>query len=203
MKNFSSPENIHQHTPRPKKDEKRCMGVLDVSSTLSKNFQSRPTHALVSRIEKLFSKFNSHTVLGDLGEELLKAKLQEQGWHNVAFADEKQRGDVAGVHPQTGEIVRFEVKAAKRDSQQRWQFCMNKAKKTSCSYSDFVFLLVIDEHGKIYCYLVPSAFFGRIKQIAISSHPTAYKGKLAPFRLRSESIDIYQSREIYQLGAKQ
>jgi hypothetical protein len=203
MKNFSSPENIHQHTPRPKIDEKRCMGVLDVPSTLSKNFQSRQPHALVSRIEELFSKFNSHTVLGDLGEELLKAKLQEQGWHNVALADEKFRGDVAGTHPETGEIVRFEVKAAKRGSQKGWQFCLNKANKTACGYSDFVFLIVVDEQGKIYSYLVPAEFFGRITKVSVSSHPTAYKGKLAPFRLRSESIDIYQSREIYQLGAKQ
>jgi hypothetical protein len=138
-----------------------------------------------------------------LGEWLLHAYLQLQGWHRVAFASEKRRGDVSGVHPKTGEIIRFEVKVARRGSQKAWQFCLNKAKKTACSDSDFVFLIVIDGNGAIYHYLVPSAFFGRISKFTLSSHPTAYKGKLAAFRLRSETIDIIQSQEIYQLGAKQ
>jgi hypothetical protein len=157
---------------------------------------------LVKRIEKLLAKFTSHVVLGSLGEMLLSAYLKSQGWHKV-FSGEKKQGDVSGVHPETGEIVRFEVKTAKRGSQRGWQFCLNKGTKTACSHSDFVFLLVIDEHGAIYRYLVPAPYFGRITQISISSHPTAYKGKLAAFRLRGEEIDIYQSKEIYQLGAKQ
>jgi hypothetical protein len=198
MKNFSLPTDLHNHTSRPKSLEKECKNVSCVTYNISKKINP---NALVKRIEKLIAKFTSHVVLGQLGEELLKAYLQGQGWHKVGFAGEKRQGDLSGVHPETGEIIRFEVKAAKRGSQGKWQFCLNKAKKTACSYSDYVFLLAIDEQGAIYRYLVPSAFFGRITQIAIS-HPTSYRGKLAAFRLRSEAIDIYQSQEIYQLGAK-
>jgi hypothetical protein len=206
MKNFSSPTNLHNPTSRSKETQKECRNVSYATYNLSKKISQPNNNALVHRIEKyktFLCRVVDHVLLGHLGEWLLHAYLQAQGWHKVQFASEKRRGDVSGVHPATGEIIRFEVKVARRGSQKAWQFCLNKPNKTACSHSDFVFLIVIDGNGAIYHYLVPSAFFGRISKFTLSSHPTAYKGKLAAFRLRSETIDIIQSQEIYQLGAKQ
>jgi hypothetical protein len=199
MKNFFSPTNLHNPPLRPKALKKS--GRVEDSGTSNLSKKITP-HALVKRIEKLLTKFTSHIVLGSLGEMLLAASLKSQGWHKV-YSGEKKQGDVSGIHPKTGEIVHFEVKTAKRGSQQGWQFCLNKGTKTACRYSDYVFLIVVDEHGAIYRYLIPSAFFGRITQISISSHPSKYKGKLAAFRMRSEEIDIYQAQEVYQLGLGQ
>jgi hypothetical protein len=202
MKNFFSPENLHKHPSSPKNIHKYGGYGGYGTSNLSKKI---PPHALVHRIERykhFLFRVVDHTLLGHLGELLLQAELEYQGWGRVQLSDEKLRGDVSGIHPKTGEIVRFEVKSAKRGSQGGWQFCLNKGSKTACSHADYVFLIVVDEHGGIYRYLVPSAFFGRITQISISSHPTAYKGKLAAFRMRSEQIDIYQAQEIYQLGVR-
>jgi hypothetical protein len=206
MKNFSSPTNLHKPPLRPKALKKSGRVEDSGTSNLSKKISQPNNNALVHRIERyktFLCRVVDHVLLGHLGEWLLHAYLQAQGWHKVQFSSEKRRGDVSGVHPATGEIIRFEVKVARRGSQKAWQFCLNKPNKTACSHSDFVFLIVIDGNGAIYHYLVPSAFFGRISKFTLSSHPTAYKGKLAAFRLRSETIDIIQSQEIYQLGAKQ
>lgn len=203
MKNFSSPKYLHHLTPSSKSLQKECKSASSATFNLSKKI-SNP-HALVNRIERikrLLLRFTSHTVLGRLGEMLLQAELQAEGWGRAELASEKHQGDISAVHPKTGEIIRFEVKTAKRGALGRWQFCLNKKNKTASSHSDYLYLLAIDEYGGFYRYLVPSCFFAGISQLTISSHPSSYKGKLSAFRLRGESIDIYQANEVYQLGAR-
>jgi hypothetical protein len=203
MNFFSFPENLHKPPSRPKNIHEYGGYGSYGTSNLSKKIHP---NALVKRIEKikrLLLRFNGHVALGKAGEILLQAELQAQGWHRVKLTFEKYQGDLTGVHPETGEIIRFEVKTAKRGGKLgRWEYCLNKDKHTAVNHADYLYLLAIDEHGAIYRYLVPSCFFANVAQFTLSSHPTSYRGKLAAFRLRSETIDIYQAQEIYQLGVR-
>jgi len=128
----------------------------------------------------------SHTDLGHAGE-MFAIELFKANGYIARKTDEKRNGDIAVICPKTGEIRRIEVKSATKSttSQKSWQFCINKGKKTSCDYADFCLLVLVDKNS-VFCYLVPCEVLHGLSCVKIHSHPTKYRGKLAPYILRDE-----------------
>jgi len=155
-----------------------------------------------SRLSASLVFHQKHTDLGHAGENLAIAMFEDLGF-KAYKTTEKQCGDIAVVCRKTGELRRIEVKTSTAciKTKSSWQFCINKGQKTSCRHADFVLLFAVDAH-KVFAYLVPSAFFGKIACIKIPSHPTKYRGKLAPFLVRG-SINFDAAKETYQLGLLQ
>lgn len=121
--------------------------------------------------------------LGNAGERLAIAMLQEAGFIAKKILNEKQ-GDIVATCPKTGEIFHIEVKTAtKSQDSNRWQFCLKRAKKTDNRHADYILFLAIDKND-VFSYLVPSEFFEEQKQFTITSHPVNYRGKIAAFRNR-------------------
>lgn len=141
----------------------------------------------------------SHTTLGDIGEDIAALHMRKAGYRvkrtKTAFS-----GDLLATCPQTGEILKIEVKAARahnRGKSQRWHFCLNKTRHTACGYSDFVLFVLMDDK-KHFLYLIPSSLL-QSQILTITSHPTRYRGKYAPFRQQSNKIDIASVRATAEL----
>lgn len=137
--------------------------------------------------------------LGQLAEIYVMGWLGSQGYQTRYTAQVGNvAGDVAATDTTTGEIHRIEVKAARPSTDGRWHFCIANG-RTDATDSDYVVLLVIDQHHKIYPYIAPSQTFTGITKFKISSHPTRYRGRLAPYRVRSDSINFQIAQDIYDL----
>lgn len=139
--------------------------------------------------------------LGALGEMYVKGWFGSQG---VSVQDTSRlyhKGDLS-ILTKYGETIRLEVKTAKEDIQNSYQFCLRKQGKTSISHSDYVVLLAMDNHGYLYRYFVPSGMFGDCQKCAITSHPMLYTGKLSQF-LVSEKNSLLQIIKNYRtIGVK-
>ena len=135
---------------------------------------------------------------GDYGEKYVANLLQSAGYRVEICSKSRHSGDLCICDPLTGEFLKIEVKTAFASALGRYQFCLFKPSFTDCSYSDYVALLCIDNHRKHYLYIINAALFQRAKSFTITSHPTRYKGKFAPFLIRSE-IDFEEIRETERL----
>jgi uncharacterized C2H2 Zn-finger protein len=152
-----------------------------------------------------FLRFNSkqskHYDLGHAGEKLAIAMLQDAGF-KAYKTGERNEGDIHAKCPKTGQLFRVEVKTASRsEARKNWQFCLNKPMHTSTSHSDYILLICVAEKD-VFTYLIPSSFLAGISQFCITSHPTKYKGKAAPFRTRG-SLSFQAACNVYELAMLQ
>lgn len=131
-----------------------------------------------------FLAFNStqskHYDVGRAGEKLAIALLQDNGF-KAYKPEEKFAGDIHAVCRHTGELFKIEVKTSLySETSRKWQFCLNKARHTSTSHSEYILLLCVAKNI-LFTYLIPSAFLAGMKQLSITARPSNYRGKVAPF----------------------
>jgi len=123
----------------------------------------------------------SHTALGVCGEMLVSRLLADQGYRQL---QSHKRGDLTVADPD-GVILNIEVKTARRDRQDCWQFCLYKAGKTDHRRADVVVLLCVSDKGLVTPFVIPQSAL-TVQKVAIQKSPTIYSGRLAKFR---QSID--------------
>lgn len=127
----------------------------------------------------------SRTGVGTLGELTAKQLFAESGYY-AARARRRRAGDLVVIDRATGEAHRVEVKTARRCSDGKWRFTLWKKGSTDHRDSDYVLLLAVLADGAVIPFLVPVAVLRDQRQAVITSEPTAYNGKLAPYRQRSQ-----------------
>lgn len=132
-------------------------------------------------------------VTGYLGEILILELLKDTRWR--AYQPRAHHiGDLVVTDTSTGEILKVEVKTARRGTYQgRWQFLLRKHDQhgvTDISHSDIVILLAIDDNNRIYPYVIPSKFMEQRTKVALTSHPEKYSGRIASFRQSIKSLSL-------------
>lgn len=142
--------------------------------------------------------YSSPQTLGKYGEQFAFAWLKSSGYVVADVSQDSGNGDLRVTIPDTGEIVRVEVKTATRGNDNRFQFCL-KNRFADIQESDYVLFLIVDRHSTLYHYVVPTAILGKTSKLSLRTHPTRYRGKIAPFLIRSESIDLSDIQTTYQL----
>lgn len=148
---------------------------------------------------KFWIRFATHQGLGEMAETYVLHWFRFNGFIARHTAQRKHQGDVTITDTSTGEIIRIELKAARPSTDGNWHFCMRKKGKTSAYHSDFVVMLAVDDYHKIYRYIVPIGLFNKTSHVKLSSHPTRYKGKFAPFLVRDDAIDLNDILTTYEL----
>ena len=138
------------------------------------------------------SHLSPHIQTGHAGELYLIERLRASGYiarkqHQILYC-----GDVHCTEPISGEYFNIEVKTT-NCHRGKYQFCLKKPGKTDCSYSDYVALICIDDVCNPFLYMVNSSLFNGVMQFNITSHPTRYSGKFAPFLVRN-SINFDEIR---------
>lgn len=154
-------------------------------------------HSLSATIA--FHAATSSVDLGNAGERLAIALFKDNGFL-AEKESEKFKGDIRVVSPTTGEVIKVEVKTARKaeNGRERWQFCLNRDGMTSCLYSDFCLLFAV-LRGGVAAYLVPKQALGKLKVIEISN-PKKYKGKLAKFKIDHASLSFEKAIELHELS---
>jgi len=137
-------------------------------------------------------------MLGKYGEQLAANWLQVSGYAVSDVSQDAGNGDLQVTIPDTGEMTSIEVKTATRGTDNRFQFCLRNA-RTDVRDSDYVMFLIVDKHSTIYSYLVPTPLLGNSSKLSLRTHPTRYRGKIAPFLLRADSIDLNDIQTTYLL----
>lgn len=142
----------------------------------------------------------SHNLLGVHGEQFIERLFVDAGYIVRSSNFERFQGDLSVTCRVTGEVFKIEVKTSLENNRGNYGFCTRKAGHTDCSYSDFVALLCIDKNHQHYLYIIPvSCLNGQFASIA--SHPTKYKGKYAPFRIRAR-ISLLEVQKTAELWGK-
>lgn len=126
------------------------------------------------------AKQSKHYDVGVFGEKLAIEMFNEAGYK--AYKPETYHGvDIHAVCRKTGELFAVEVKTSRfSETAKKWQFCLNKAKHTSLTHSDYLLLILVAER-ECFSYLIPSNFVAGMKQLSITKRPESYRGKIAPF----------------------
>ncbi|MCL4251808.1 MAG: hypothetical protein KJ065_26885 [Anaerolineae bacterium] len=127
--------------------------------------------------------------IGRIGEELVYRKLRDANLQ-VSFAHHgEQRGDLIARTLQ-GEVIRVEVKTARRNCARKWCFTLEKNGHTSITHSDVLILLCITASGDFVPFVIPvSDVIGR-RHIVITSEPEYYSGRFARYRQHRNSVDL-------------
>lgn len=123
----------------------------------------------------------SRSGIGALGERYVGAALEKQGWQ-VSYQHCNKQGDLRAWNPETGEIVRIEVKTARRNADGNWCFNLFKKGKTSVLHADVVILLAVLKSGRPVPFIVPVTAIANRHYIKLSRHPEEYAGQLAQYR---------------------
>lgn len=142
----------------------------------------------------------SHNLLGIHGEKFIERLFTNAGYIVRYCANERYSGDLSVTCRVTGEVFKIEVKTSLENNRGNYGFCTRKAGHTDCSYSDFVALFCIDKNHQHYLYIIPASCLNG-QFAAIASHPTRYKGKYAPFRIRTE-ISLTEVQKTAELWGK-
>lgn len=122
--------------------------------------------------------------LGAWGEKYAKAQLERLGFK--VERSTAHNGDLRVFQPETGEIVRYEIKTARKNVRGRYQATVHKAEHACLDGSDYVLFIIRTSATFVYSYLIPCADITG-SQITITSHPTTYAGKWSRYRLNSFS----------------
>lgn len=160
-----------------------------------------PTNALSPATKMatcvFWMKMATAQALGQIGERYAAAWLRSSGWIVRDVSRQAGGADLLACHPYTGETHRFEVKIAKRGKDHRWQFCL-RSNGTDISHSDYVIILLMDDHHTLYRYVVPRQIFGQSCKLSLRTHPTRYRGKIAPFLVRGQ-LNLQDIQTTYDL----
>jgi len=122
--------------------------------------------------------------IGMIGELWLADKLRNQGYLVAMGIQGQKKGDLSATDPRSGELIRIEVKTARRGKNGKWKFTLVKTGCTDHRHADVVALLAVMDSGRVVTFIVPVEALAKQRQAVISSHPERYKGKLAQWRKR-------------------
>lgn len=134
----------------------------------------------------------SAQALGALGEQLCYHLLTARGYTVSGVHPGEHRGDLRAITP-AGEVLRVEVKTARRSRDGKWRFLLRKANKTDCSHSDVVILLCAMKTGYVVPFVIPTPALARRQQACITSDPYNYAGKYARYRQPMHSLSLEES----------
>lgn len=129
----------------------------------------------------------SHTAIGAIGEQLVYHALTSAGNIVSAVHPREQRGDLRVITPH-GEVLRVEVKTARRASDNKWHFTLRKKGKTDHTHSDVVILLCVTLTGYCVPFVIPTKRLIHQQQACITSDPYRYTGKFASYRQRLTNL---------------
>ena len=103
-------------------------------------------------------------MVGGFGEAYAHRQFVQAGYE-VACPTEKKQGDLRIKNPNTGEVLRIEVKTSQKGVR-GWCVCLNKAGKTSVEHSDMVVLQLVTRAGYVVSYFIPSELLINKKSIS-------------------------------------
>ena len=127
--------------------------------------------------------------IGSLGEQLCYHLLASRGYLPSNVHPKEHRGDLRVV-TSSGEILRVEVKTARRASDGRYHFTLRKAGHTDHSDSDVIILLCAMKTGYVVPFVVPTRVVVRQNAIVISRDPYTYAGKFARYRQKMHLLNL-------------
>lgn len=125
--------------------------------------------------------------VGAVGEKIAAHLLERSGYF-IRVPDRRHAGDLHAIIPDTGQLVKIEVKTARRSKDKKWRFTLFKRGHTDARHSDVVMLLAASPAGFVTSFLVPAYFFAGQRQAVITSNPLHYAGKLAQFRQQGRLV---------------
>lgn len=112
--------------------------------------------------------------IGQWGEVYVKNRLSDLGWQILP----ESQADVSAVSPETGEIVKIEVKTARRGKDGKFRATTYKRGHTDHNKADIVVLIC--QHTELTFFVIPSQAVKN--HIAITSNPRTYEGKWSKYR---------------------
>jgi hypothetical protein len=129
--------------------------------------------------------------IGMMGEQIVYHMLASAGYIVSNTHPGEQRADLRVITPH-GEVLRVEVKTARKACDGKWHFTLRKKGKTDHSHSDVVILLCVMLTGFCVPFVIPTARIVHQQQACINSDPYRYKGKFARFRqpLHKLSLEV-------------
>lgn len=120
--------------------------------------------------------------IGLMGE-LIAKRLFESACYSVVTPQPKQhRGDLVVTDTFTGEMLKIEVKTARRGKDGKWRFTLWKKNHTDHRDADYVVLLPVLKSGRVVPFVIPVSELENQKQAVITSHPENYAGRLSVYR---------------------
>lgn len=127
--------------------------------------------------------------IGTLGEHLCYHLLTARNYTVSNAHPSQHRGDLRVV-TRSGEILRVEVKTARRATDGRWHFTLRKAGHTDHSNSDVIVLLCAMKTGYVVPFVLPTRAVARQNAVVISSDPYTYAGKYARYRQKMHLLNL-------------
>lgn len=139
--------------------------------------------------------------IGALGERMAALLLQQQGYVvDHVGRDRQRRGDLRVIDG-AGEVIRVEVKTARRGKDTKWRFLLWK-KSTEvksgqdCRDADILILLAVLKTGDVVPFVIPMPEARDRSQICITSHPDTYTGCWSSYRQPPGQLSIGGSFEV-------
>lgn len=124
--------------------------------------------------------------IGTMGE-ITVARMLELSGYEVSFTHVRERrGDLRVYDIQSGEIVRVEVKTARRSKDGKYRFTLFKKGCTDYRDADVVVLLPVLKSGRTVPFVIPVDDLGNRSQVCITSHPEEYSGMWVKYRQKGE-----------------
>lgn len=152
-----------------------------MESTLARS--KTKTDWLFSQIERC-----AHTrQLGWLGEQIISALIPSERF--IVYKPRKsQVGDLHVTDKQTGVFLKVEVKTARMNARQMFEFKLRKHDKhgvTDISHADIVLCFCIHPSGLYWFYIIPVAALGPKQTSLTIPATTTHEGRYAPYLLTS------------------
>lgn len=132
--------------------------------------------------------------IGTYGESLAKAALEKRGYIVSYTGTREKRGDLRVITPD-GELLRVEVKTARRTPSGKYQFSLRRDGVylyTSIDHADMLILLAVTRSGVPVPFVIPVNHLSpTLKQISMyAPHPSDYHGRYAKYRQAMNAITL-------------
>lgn len=120
--------------------------------------------------------------IGLMGEMIAKRLFESACYSVITPQAGQHRGDLVVTDISTGEMLKIEVKTARRGKDGKWRFTLWKKNHTNHRDSDYVVLLPVLKSGRVIPFVIPVSELENQKQAVITSHPENYAGRLSAYR---------------------
>lgn len=129
---------------------------------------------------------NMNLLLGVSGEFYALRQFEALGY-KVEYAQTKKQGDLKVVDMTTGQIVKVEIKTARKGRNLNYQVCLKKKGKTDVAHSDLVVIQLVLGTGEVVPFFIPAPLLADKQGISFTRAQT-YNGKWAQYRQDSYAI---------------
>src|SRR3972149_4905962 len=120
---------------------------------------------------QMYLSDSKRKAVGTMGEITI-ARMLECSGYDVSFTHPgEKRGDICAVSRSTGEIMRIEVKTARRATDGKYRFTLFKKGHTDYRDSDVVILLPVLKSGRVVPFVLPVERLGKRSTVLITSPP--------------------------------